>query len=218
MDLETPLKLIESREPAKLEKAVALIEGIILSRRREFIKSQDLFATNIAGRLVLQLDTVLASEYPQQTCISYLRLVRGCCLLHRPSRGVFNTNEVLLTIVNKGILHTSSEVQEQALYVLVAALVRQVSAIRRFEELGVLKTVCTQFKNPRTAKSVKLAILQFLFFYLVPETQFPDLERTTKRKSTFDKQQVLGRYLSNVDGLVRELETNQPFGKRSIEW
>lgn len=213
------IALIERREPASLMRATDGIEKIMLSSsRRDFVKLQDSFAYNVAGRLMLQLELCLSDAYPVPATIAFLRLMRGLCLVHRPSRAVFDTDHALRTLVSKGIMHTASEVQEQSLYALVSVLVRQVSAIRRFEALGELKTICSQFKNPRTAKSVKLAILQFLFFYLVPETRVPNLERTVPRKNTADKQQMLNKYLSNTDGLVRELETNRPFGSGEIEW
>lgn len=214
------IRYIELRDPQALGKAASAVELIVLSQqRRDFVRLQDAFAYNLAGRLVLQLKPCLDSENcPHEATLAYLRLVRGVCLLHRPSRSVFGTEEALLTLVNDGLAHPNSDIQEQVLYTLVAVLVRQVQAIRRIENLKVLKRICAQFKSRHTAKHVKLAILQFLFFYLIPETQFPQLERDVPRKTTAEKQHELSRYLSNVDGLVRELEVNQPFGSSDIEW
>lgn len=210
---------IETRNPECVEAAIKMLEILILEGdRAQFAATQDSFVLNIAGRIALQLDFLLGSGYPQTISIALLRLLRGVCLLHKPSRGIFNNDHYLEIILQNGIKSHSPEIQEACVDVLVSILVRQVETIRRFEALKGLKVVCDVFKQSKTSKSVKLTILQFLFFYLVPETRFPDSQWAVPRKTTKDKQQLLGKYLSNVDGLVHELEVNQPFGHTEIEW
>lgn len=99
-------------------------------------------------------------------------------------------------------------------------MVHQVESIRKFEDLGGLKTICTVFKRKETPKDVKLRILEFLFFYLIPETQSSNHPKSQAlaRKSTEDKQQLLANYLSNVKNLVRELQYSKPFGEIDVEW
>lgn len=99
-------------------------------------------------------------------------------------------------------------------------MVHQVESIRKFEDLGGLKTICTVFKKKETPKDVKLRILEFLFFYLIPESQNPSHSESQilVRKSTEDKQQLLANYLSNVKNLVRELQYSKPFGEIDAEW
>lgn len=217
VNLEQEIRCIESRVPEKLMPAILAIESLIVENPKEFALKQDSFALNVAGRLALQVEDALGSDYPVDVCIALLRLLRGVCLLHRPSRQVFN-NEKHLTLLLQGIKHKNPEVQVASIETLVAVLVRQVEAIRRFEQLKGLKLVSDVFKQSRTATPVKLAILQFLFFYLIPETKFPNTNQAIPRKTTRAKQELLGRYLSNVDGLVRELEINRPFGQSEIEW
>ena len=77
---------------------------------------------------------------------------------------------------------------------------------------------------------LRLRILEFLFFYLIPETyqntnitarHEPSSSKTENiqlRRTTEDKQVLLGKYLSNVDGLVHELHTSKPFGDMKHEW
>lgn len=112
-------------------------------------------------------------------------------------------------------------VQTAAINALVSVMVHNVSNIRLFEELDGLAAICGLFKRKETSKEVKLKILEFLFFYLVPETQ--DKEKSehldgVKRMTTDDKQKMLAQYLSNVNGLVRELYMSKPFGEMDLEW
>lgn len=71
----------------------------------------------------------------------------------------------------------------------------------------------------------RLRILEFLFFYLIPETYQKkssavcrDSSGLNQRRVTEEKQVMLGKYLSNVDGLVNELHTSKPFGDMKHEW
>ena len=118
---------------------------------------------------------------------------------------------------------------------------------RVFEGLDGLLTVTSLFKSRSTSREVKLKLVEFLYFYLMPET--PSIPRADRRDSlpdmlqrrpsklagafaggdgagrrgradseaagtlsTADKQQLLSRYLSNVDDLVKDLRTCAPFG------
>jgi large subunit ribosomal protein L3e len=100
-------------------------------------------------------------------------------------------------------------------------MAHEVANIRLFEDLDGLAVICLMFKRKETSKEVKLKILEFLFFYLVPETQRKDRishPDGIKRMNTDDKQKMLARYLSNVNGLVRELYMSKPFGDMDLEW
>lgn len=217
VNLEQEIRNLEARVPEKVMPAISAIELLIIENPKEFALKQDSFALNVAGRLALQVEDIFKADFPANLCTAMLRLLRGVCLLHRPSREVFN-NDKHLGLFLLGIKHKNPVVQVASIETLVAVLVRQVEAIRRFERLKGLKIVSDVFKQSRTATPVKLAILQFLFFYLIPETKFPDSNQAVPRKTTKAKQKLLGRYLSNVDGLVRELEVNRPFGQSEIEW
>lgn len=188
----------------------------------QFLALQDSFAYNLAGRLALQLDwAVCSADHTDEAAVSaaaaMLRLIQGLCLIHRPSRLVFN-NEDLMGKLIECTKHASPLIQTTSINALVGIMVRQVENIRQFESLKGLKAVCDTFKHRHTTKEVKLSILEFLFFYLIPETHIVDKDRTVPRKTTAQKQLMLGKYLSNVDGLVRELETSKPFGSLDLEW
>ncbi|GMG55382.1 unnamed protein product [Ambrosiozyma monospora] len=63
---------------------------------------------------------------------------------------------------------------------LVSVLVRNVGNLRMFEKLEGPKRMCLllthkpkQNVNPQSWKEVQVKVLEFLFFYLIPETQKP---------------------------------------------
>lgn len=75
-----------------------------------------------------------------------------------------------------------------------------------------------------------MKVVEFLYFYLMPETPLSNgagggLHRTPSKrsgggeggrpmgtKSTEEKQDLLGRHLSNVEDLVEDLRESAPFG------
>lgn len=123
-------------------------------------------------------------------------------------------------------------VQSQALLALVSALLSAPENTRTFERLDGLLTVSSLFKSRSTAKEVKMKVVEFFYFYLMPEagTSKSDLQRRPSKrvgsgdkdrrkpsdsrnevtKSTEEKQRMLGRYMSNVAELVQDLQESVP--------
>lgn len=143
-------------------------------------------------------------------------------------------------------------IQSATLLVLVAALIDTPANTRAFEALDGLLTVTSLFKSRSTSREVKLKLVEFLYFYLMPEV--PSIPRADARASvpamlqrspsklagafgagharngsdvsgrtrsgsesdgtltTEEKQDLLGRHLSSVEDLVRDLRTCTPFG------
>lgn len=62
------------------------------------------------------------------------------------------------------------KVQSQALLVLVTALLDCPQNTRTFEAIDGLLTVTSLFKSRSTTKEVKMRTLEFLYFYLMPES------------------------------------------------
>ena len=119
------------------------------------------------------------------------------------------------------------------LFRLVTALLTTPQNTRTFEHMDGLLTVTSLFKDEETTQNVKVKLLEFLYFYLMPETAAPSLQRSpSKLANAFDrrssgangddpskkntrtqeeKQYLLGKYLSNVDALVEDLQESAPF-------
>ena len=138
---------------------------------------------------------------------------------------------VLLDLLDAG---NPPSVQSQALLVLVSALLAAPENTRAFEQLGGLQTVASLFKSRHTSREVKMKVVEFLYFYLMPEgpssavvmhknpskvgdrnghadAKALQVEAKDGKRSTREKQQMLGRYLSNVADLVQDLRENAPF-------
>lgn len=63
----------------------------------------------------------------------------------------------------------------------MVALIDTPSNTRTFEGLDGLLTVTSLFKSRSTAREVKLKLVEFLYFYLMPET--PSIPRADQRDS-----------------------------------
>jgi hypothetical protein len=168
-------------------------------------------------------------------------------LLHPQSGKLFAREihmNVLLDLLDAG---NSAAVQSATLLTLVCALIEHpantrvrffqdrallhdLTARQVFEALDGLATVTSLFKRRDTPRGVKLKILEFLYFYLMPETPTAGLappapatppkgkNPATKNRdlridrTTEEKQSMLGEFMSNVEGLVADLRESQPFG------
>lgn len=118
-------------------------------------------------------------------------------------------------------------------------MLEQPNITRCFENLDGLLTVTSLFKNRASSREVKLKLVEFLYFYLMPETTYAGrnkanggggLQRSPSKvsklgsgvrgqneveegtRTTDEKQRLLGRYLSNVEDLVEDLKETAPFG------
>ncbi|KAL7276016.1 60S ribosomal protein L3 [Rhizina undulata] len=197
---------------------------------REFLRLQNGFEWNVTIRLISCLERLLGRTNNGQNnllILSALDLIQGMLLLHPPSRKLFAREihmNVLLDLLDAG---NSGEVQSATLLTLVCGLLDHPGNTRTFEALDGLATVTSLFKRRDTPREVKLKVLEFLYFYLMPETSntpptSPLGPRTFKRssstkelrieRSTEEKQKMLGEFISNVEGLVADLRESQPFG------
>lgn len=118
-------------------------------------------------------------------------------------------------------------IQSAALLTLVTALIDTPRNTRTFESLDGLLAVTSLFKSRSTTREVKLKLVEFLYFYLMPEVP-PKADgggrghrRSASKigaesgegtRSTTEKQALLGRHLSSVEDLVRDLRNCTPFG------
>lgn len=196
---------------------------------REFFRLQEGFEGNVASRLVGCLERLLGmpgNENTNAVILSALELLQGVLLLHPPSRTLFRQEIHMTVILDLLDVAIPPNVQSQALLALVSALLGNPENTRAFERLDGLMTVASLFKSRATAQEVKLKAVEFFYFYLMPEavangTQKPSGNVRTSVgkasdvsslgiKTTKEKEQLLGRYMSNVAELVQDLQEAGP--------
>jgi hypothetical protein len=91
-------------------------------------------------------------------------------LLHPPSRIIFGREVYMNLLLDLLDPYNCPAIQSQALLVLVTALLATPQNTRTFEHMDGLLTVTSLFKDEETTKNVKVKLLEFLYFYLMPET------------------------------------------------
>lgn len=221
-----------------IEQTLDLLQGVLLLHA----PSRSLFSKRSAVLGLLELlvyDKQVASQVVSPTPDSTLK--RGT-----PSNSSLNSNggaSSTAPVDEKSlvIMHLPS-IQVAAINTLVAAMVHETPTIRQFEQCDGVAVMCRLFLASQTPKDVKLRILEFLFFYLIPERKTRSSKRSSgssgssgssssgasgewnssplsERKTTKEKANGLRKFLGNVDGLLDELDMSKPFGDLdSIEW
>ncbi|KAH8147584.1 uncharacterized protein LAJ45_08412 [Morchella importuna] len=210
---------------------------------KEFMRLQNGFEYNVTIRLISCLERLLGRTTSGQNnllILSTLDLIQGLLLLHPSSRKLFAREIHMNVLLDLLDTDNSGPVQCATLLTLVCALLDNPANTRTFEVLDGLATVTSLFKRRDTPREVKLKILEFLYFYLMPETAPGSTDksstpskhkvgektagdrqpsRTSRRKddirlekTTEEKQRMLGEFMSNVEGLVADLRESQPFG------
>ncbi|KAH7083678.1 cell division protein Cdc14 [Paraphoma chrysanthemicola] len=207
---------------------------------REFFRLQEGFEWNVATRVADCLERLLGMGSSKDgsndiLILSSLSNLQGLLLLHPPSRIIFGREVYMNLLLDLLDPYNCPAIQSQALLVLVTALLATPQNTRTFEHMDGLLTVTSLFKDEETTQNVKVKLLEFLYFYLMPETPAPSLQRSpSKLASAFDrrtssangddgggakkntrtqedKQYLLGKYLNNVDALVEDLQESAPF-------
>lgn len=99
---------------------------------------------------------MLSSNFlAQKLTISALDLLQGLFLLHYHSRSLLAIESNMLILVNLLKPNMNFNIHIAVINTLVSGMVRDVSAIRRFELVGGLSIVCDLFKLKDTPKDVK---------------------------------------------------------------
>lgn len=248
---------------------------------REFFKLQQNFQWNIAMRLVACLERLLGKESNgthDLLVIQTLDLIQGVLLLHPPSRALF-AQEIYMNVSCNHSTSVSASfhgnmmtdrpqlfldlldpsncpaIQSSTIMALVTSLLDQPQNVRTFETIDGLLVVTSLFKSRSTSREVKLKLVEFLYFYLMPETPSPKMstsasatntailggrgkeliaafdrrretvngaetnktDASTETRTTEEKQNLLGKHLSNVQDLVEDLrEGGGVFGVGAI--
>ncbi|CAH0053044.1 unnamed protein product [Clonostachys solani] len=179
---------------------------------REFFKLQEGFEWNVAMRLIGTLDRLMAKGGDGQNdllILSALDLIQGVLLLHPPSRSLFSREQNMNLLLDLLEPYNCPAIQSATLLTLVVALIDTPSNTRTFESLDGLLTVTSLFKSRSTAREVKLKLVEFLYFYLMPE--MPSIPRADQRDSV---PAMLQRSPSKLAGAfsAADLSRKQPDG------
>ncbi|KAK4997079.1 hypothetical protein LTR66_003430 [Elasticomyces elasticus] len=140
---------------------------------KEFFRLQEGFEWNVATRLISCIERLLGMGSNGQCdllILSTLDLVQGVLLLHPPSRTLFSREIYMNLLLDLLDAANPPRVQSQTLLVLVTALLATPQNTRAFEDIDGLLTVTSLFKSRSTSREVKMKCLEFLYFYLMPET------------------------------------------------
>lgn len=193
-----------------------------------FLQTQDSFQYNIADHLVAFLSHVaMHQQYkvsreghaPQADILALIRsslqILQGCLLLHEPSRQLFS-RRVNATILTQYLDQTSIVFDKtltiEAIQTIVSALVDSPDNMRNFEAVDGLKLISLLFKDAATEHAVKVKILEFLYFYLIPETSEEDSENNGNRIHKVDGIQKSSTMQHHVRGSTASTD-NLFFGK-----
>ncbi|KAI0134537.1 putative cell division control protein [Xylariales sp. AK1849] len=139
----------------------------------EFFKLQEGFEWNVAVRLVTTLDRLVARGNDGQhdlLILSTLDLIQGVLLLHPPSKILFAREMYMNLLLDLLDTDFCPAIQSATLLTLVVALIDTPSNTRTFENQDGLLTITSLFKSRGTSRDVKLKLVEFLYFYLMPET------------------------------------------------
>ncbi|KAI1176556.1 putative cell division control protein [Nemania sp. FL0916] len=139
----------------------------------EFFKLQEGFEWNVAVRLVTTLDRLLAKGGDGANDLLILKaldLTQGVMLLHPPSKALFSRELYMNLLLDLLEPDFCPAIQSSTLLTLVTALIDTPSNTRTFENLDGLLAVTSLFRSRGTSRDVKMKLMEFLYFYLMPET------------------------------------------------
>ncbi|OCK79623.1 cell division control protein 14 [Lepidopterella palustris CBS 459.81] len=157
----------ESTSPKKLG---ALTEDPAF---REFFRLQEGFEWNVAIRIVACLERLLGMSSSGQNdllILSALSNLQGILLLHPPSRTIFSREIYMNLLLDLLDPYNCPAIQSSTLLVLVTTLLSTPQNTRTFESIDGLLTITSLFKSRSTVHTVRLKLLEFIYFYLMPET------------------------------------------------
>lgn len=161
-------------------------------------------------------------------------------VLGRRASLVTNTVQLFLDLLDPS---NCPAIQSSTIMALVTSLLDQPQNARTFEVIDGLLVVTSLFKSRSTSREVKLKLVEFLYFYLMPETPTQKMTASTsatntailggrgkeltaafdrrretvngpeaakgsdgETRTTDEKQNLLGKHLSNVQDLVEDLK------------
>ncbi|KAF2665160.1 cell division control protein [Microthyrium microscopicum] len=207
----------------------------------EFFRLQDGFEWNVTTHLITCLERLLSmhSNTANDTLLlSALNLLQGMLLLHPPSRALFSREIYMNLLLDLLPPSLPPSIQSATLIVLVIALLDNPQNVRVFEAADGLLAVSALLQDPDTTRMVRSKVLEFLYFYLLPERDISpagSYSTDTARKipttgsgssadlslTDFDercilrtgreKQRLLGRHIESIGELMAEFEESRIF-------
>ncbi|GAB1193557.1 hypothetical protein APSETT444_002778 [Aspergillus pseudonomiae] len=168
---------LSSYEPSKVRKGLRQVEGLLaqicLSKSKQPVsdKRRSLLsfgAPQPVPKALSELkdDPAFREFFKLQEGFQW----NGALLLHPPSRTLFAREIYMNILLDLLDPINCPAIQSATLLTLVTALLDHPANTRTFEELDGLLTVTSLFKQRATSREVKLKLVEFLYFYLMPET------------------------------------------------
>ncbi|KAI7484580.1 hypothetical protein KC351_g4416 [Hortaea werneckii] len=180
---------------------------------REFFRLQEGFRWNVASRLLETLTTLMGhpttSSQTNSLILSTTSLLQGILLLHPPSRTLFARQDAMNLLLDLLDPSNPSSIQAQTLLVLVTAMLDCPRNTRAFESLDGLGTVTSLFKSRSTRQDVKMRTLEFLYFYLMPESSSPPPLATNSTPTSSSSAPNTGVYHQQRDRILLQHDHDQ---------
>ena len=171
----------------------------------------------VALRLVTCLEHLLgrgSNGTNDMLIVCTLDLIQGVLLLHPPSRTLFAREIYMNLLLDLLDPINCPAIQSTTLLTLVTALLDCPANTRTFEDLDGLLTVTSLFKQRGTSREVKLKLVEFLYFYLMPETPIlgrggspPGLQRSPSKLSSRPMSQNSHSPGSSGGKMIRDTRT-----------
>jgi hypothetical protein len=126
----------------------------------------------VSSRLISTLERLLSTPpgTSDMLILSTLQTLQGTLLLHPPSRHHFSLSINMTLLLDLLDSTNPAGIQSSALLVLVSALLGEPRNARAFENEGGLEVVTALLGRKGTDRRVKGEIVEFLWFWLSPET------------------------------------------------
>lgn len=189
---------------------------------REFFKLQSGFEWNVALRLINTLDRLLCKSqdgHNDLLIIQTLDLIQGILMLHPPSRTLFSRELYMNHLLDLLEPINCPAIQSATIITLVCALIETPQNTRTFENLDGLLICTSLFKSRETSRDVKLKLVEFLYFYLMPEVPPTTSASIKSRGLDLQKHNPCDSddFLGNVEVDERENIRNQTEVTRSTQ-
>ncbi|ODV91284.1 hypothetical protein CANCADRAFT_122149 [Tortispora caseinolytica NRRL Y-17796] len=223
-----------SSDPGDIRRGLRHIEGMLVHLCRAsgkknhagqvndpaldmFVRLQANFEYNLAIRLITCLEGLLAKEpssHIDSLCMSALQVLQGVLLLHPPSRRLFARKvnmTVLLDLLEPHDEKEDLELRQVTVTTILCAVAGQPENMRRLEELEGISILAALFTTKSSPKTLKVSVLEFLCYYLMPETnqqpQQQHKEDDSHLRTPAEKEAILSAHIPNVNSITKEMKS-----------